>query len=74
MRSTVVDLVAACRVFVQADDLALSWRRFAGAAIARGYGISALSGDDARRVQESGLGGHLARALGVPNAYQEVAS
>ena len=47
----------------QADDLGLAWRPIAGTDLARGYVVSALTGDDAARVQDV-LGDALAQALG----------
>jgi DNA-binding transcriptional LysR family regulator len=49
----------------QADDLGLAWRPLAGMDLARGYVVSALSGDDAAQVRDV-LGARLARALGAP--------
>jgi DNA-binding transcriptional LysR family regulator len=49
----------------QADDLGLGWRPITGSAVARGYVVSAMTGDDAARVRDM-LGKWLARALGVP--------
>jgi DNA-binding transcriptional LysR family regulator len=48
----------------QADDLGLAWRPIAGMVVARGYIVSALTGDDAARVRDV-LGDRLARALGA---------
>lgn len=48
----------------QADDLGLAWRPISGTAVARGYSVSALTGDDAARVRDV-LGARLARALGA---------
>ena len=47
----------------QADDLGLAWRPIAGTDLARGYVVSAMTGDDAARVQDV-LGDALAQALG----------
>jgi DNA-binding transcriptional LysR family regulator len=47
----------------QAREWGLSWRGLAGAPMARGYGVSAVSGEDAERVR-SGLGDEVGRALG----------
>jgi DNA-binding transcriptional LysR family regulator len=49
----------------QADELGLRWRELAAAPVARGYSLSAVTGDDAERVT-AGLGDHVARALGTP--------
>jgi hypothetical protein len=49
----------------QADELGLRWRGLAGAPVARGYSLSAVTGDDAERVT-AGLRDHVARALGTP--------
>jgi DNA-binding transcriptional LysR family regulator len=49
----------------QADELGLPWRRLAGATMARGYSVSAVSDDDAQRLR-TGLWEHLARAVGAP--------
>jgi DNA-binding transcriptional LysR family regulator len=49
----------------QADELGLRWRELAGAPVARGYSLSAVTGDDAGRVT-AGLRDHVARALGTP--------
>lgn len=48
----------------QADDLGLRWRPLAGLQPARGYEVSAATGDDAARIREI-LGAHLADALGA---------
>lgn len=48
----------------QADELGLAWRRLAGAPVARGYTVSAVTGDEAERVR-GGLGEHVARTLGA---------
>ncbi|MFK0115275.1 LysR family transcriptional regulator [Streptomyces sp. NPDC090994] len=48
----------------QAAELGLRWRPLAGEAVVRGYGVAALTGDDAERVRE-GLGAQVARALGA---------
>ncbi|MGW4235309.1 LysR family transcriptional regulator [Streptomyces sp. NPDC004749] len=52
----------------QAEELGLRWRGLAGAgaSVARGYGVSALGRDEARRLR-GGLGDQLARALGAPS-------
>jgi DNA-binding transcriptional LysR family regulator len=49
----------------QAEELGLHWRRLAGAPVARGYSVSATTGDEAARVRAS-LSGHVARLLGAP--------
>ena len=49
----------------QARDLGLTWRPLSGVSIARGYDVSALTGDDAARVGDV-LGERIGRALGVP--------
>jgi DNA-binding transcriptional LysR family regulator len=49
----------------QAEELGLQWRQLAGAPVARGYRLSAVTGDDAERVR-AGLREHVARALGAP--------
>jgi DNA-binding transcriptional LysR family regulator len=49
----------------QAEELGLCWRPLAGATIARGYRVSAVSGDDAQRLH-AGLWEQVARAVGVP--------
>ncbi|WP_405407453.1 LysR family transcriptional regulator [Streptomyces decoyicus] len=54
----------------QADDLGLYWRRLAGTPLARGYGLSAVAGDDADRVR-AGLWAQVARALGAPTDAKE---
>lgn len=46
----------------QADDLGLGWRSIAGAPVARGYEVIALTGDDASRVRDV-LGAGLGSAL-----------
>jgi DNA-binding transcriptional LysR family regulator len=48
----------------QADELGLRWRRLAGAPVARGYTVSAVTGEEAERMH-GGLGEHVARALGA---------
>lgn len=48
----------------QAEELGLRWRPLAGAPVARGYGASAVTGDDAARVR-TGLWKDVARALGT---------
>ena len=54
----------------QADELGLRWRELAGAPVARGYSLSAVTGDDAGRVT-AGLWDHVARALGTPSQSGE---
>jgi hypothetical protein len=49
----------------QAEELGLRWRELAGAPVARGYSLSAVTGDDAERVAAD-LWDHLAGALGTP--------
>lgn len=49
----------------QADELGLRWRPLAGAPVARGYRVSAVTGDDAERLH-GGLREHVARVLGAP--------
>jgi DNA-binding transcriptional LysR family regulator len=49
----------------QADDLGLVWQPIADVPAARGYAVSALTGDDASRVRDV-LGAGLGRALGMP--------
>ena len=53
----------------QADDLGLVWRPIADVPAARGYAVSALTGDDASRVRDV-LGAGLGRALGVPGSAE----
>jgi DNA-binding transcriptional LysR family regulator len=54
----------------QADELGLYWRPITGASVARGYGVSAATGDDAERVRER-LRIPVARCLGVPVEAEE---
>jgi len=54
----------------QAEELGLHWRPVADAPVARGFGVSAVTGDDAERVR-AGLWGHVARCLGVPMNTEE---
>ncbi|MCW2948579.1 MAG: LysR family transcriptional regulator [Actinoallomurus sp.] len=54
----------------QAEELGLYWRPVAGVPVARGFGLSAVTGDDAERVR-AGLWGHIARCLGVPMNSEE---
>jgi DNA-binding transcriptional LysR family regulator len=49
----------------QADELELHWRPLAGTPVARGFDVSAVDGDDARRLREV-LWDELAQCLGVP--------
>lgn len=49
----------------QAGELELSWRPLAGAPVARGYGVAAADGGDARQVRDA-LHDEVARCLGVP--------
>ncbi|MDI5968873.1 LysR family transcriptional regulator [Streptomyces sp. SL13] len=51
----------------QATELGLRWQPLAGEPVARGYGLSALTGDDAERVRD-GLAAHVARSLGATTA------
>ena len=51
----------------QADDLGLQWRPLADPRPARGYDLSAGTGDDAARLRDV-LGPHLAEALGALEA------
>jgi hypothetical protein len=48
----------------QADELGLRWRRLADDPVARGYAVSAASGDDAGRILGA-LRAHVGRALGA---------
>jgi len=48
----------------QAEELGLVWRPLAGAPVARGYRVSAVTGDDADRLR-TGLGPYVAAALGT---------
>jgi hypothetical protein len=48
----------------QADDLGLQWRALANPQSARGYEVSAATGDDAARIRDV-LGAHVADALGA---------
>jgi len=50
----------------QAAELGLTWRPLAGAPVARGYSVSALSSADAEHVRAD-LAPHMARILGVPD-------
>lgn len=54
----------------QADELGLGWRRLAGTPVARGYSVSAVTGDDAERVRV-GFWEQVARALGTPTDGKE---
>ncbi|GAB2724332.1 LysR family transcriptional regulator [Kitasatospora kifunensis] len=54
----------------QAEELGLCWRPLAGATIARGYRVSAVSGDEAQRLQ-AGLWEQVARVVGVPMDLEE---
>jgi DNA-binding transcriptional LysR family regulator len=54
----------------QARELGLRWRPLAGTPVARGYSVSATTGDDAERVRDR-LWGPVARCLGVPTTDEE---
>jgi DNA-binding transcriptional LysR family regulator len=54
----------------QADELGLCWRPLAGTPVARGFGVSAVTGDDVERVR-AGLWGHIARCLGARTDSEE---
>ncbi|MFI9270805.1 LysR family transcriptional regulator [Kitasatospora sp. NPDC052896] len=54
----------------QANELGLRWRGLAGATVARGYSVSAVTGDDARRLRVD-LGEHVARAVGTATDGEE---
>lgn len=49
----------------QAAELGLHWRPLAGPALARGFRVAAVLGDDAARI-ETGLADEVARCLGAP--------
>ncbi|HWG03236.1 MAG TPA: LysR family transcriptional regulator, partial [Trebonia sp.] len=54
----------------QAADLGLAWRPLAGAPLARGYSVAALSGADAEHVRAD-LAPHVARVLGAADPEGE---
>jgi DNA-binding transcriptional LysR family regulator len=54
----------------QAAEFGLTWRPLAGAAVTRGYSVSALTSADAEHVRAA-LGPHVAQILGVPDAAAE---